>query len=87
MWNSDQMNIGTQPTLTGDSSLYSLTDENFFVMPSNKKRLCTFIQIASQMIFICDQPREKLFKIDDLLDIESYPIDRQMEKLWDGNFC
>ena len=39
------------------------------------------------MIFICDQPREKLFEIDDLLDIESYPIDRQMTKLWDGNFC
>ena len=38
------------------------------------------------MIFICDQPREKLFEIDDVLDIESYPIDRQMEKLWDGNF-
>ena len=27
------------------------------------------------------------FEIDDLLDIDSYPIDRQMAKLWDGNFC
>ena len=73
--------------------LYSLPDENFsschpiktyHTVWSIPYRTCT--KIASQMIFICDQPREKLFEIDDLLDIESYPIDRQMEKLWDGNF-
>ena len=29
---------------------------------------------------------EKIFYIDDLLDIDSFPIDRQMAKLWDGNF-